>query len=246
MIRRAVITKRNGEPIYGRVYSKGEGTDSVSLPPSIQASILLLSSSKSTAHATPYILEQSDGIWAFSFFESFAVVLQSTPDENVEWLKRRVLSLGKYVAKNLSGIINSWPGEVSFVEGVSETIDEFVRAAFVVPTANAIEKIDAAINGVLSKYQVAYAGVFDAVGQMIVGNIPESHIEVIRSSILQNTVKSSIDLVPTTIEAKGYDVQAVRVRSLTTVVAPYIGGSKMAAVQAVDELAQTIERLVKK
>ncbi|MHA1771891.1 MAG: hypothetical protein ACTSYL_11710 [Candidatus Thorarchaeota archaeon] len=244
MIRRAFIIKRNGEPIYGRRYTGEKPEDDIILPPSIRACVILLDSSKSVAPASPYVLSQPDSIWVYCFFETFAVALEGTPDERVDWLKRRALSLGRHIVEQFSGTFSTWPGNPADIEGFNKAIDNYVLLDLAIQAEKILEKVEVNVDNILTKYPVAYAGVFDALGNMIGGNIPEDHIATIRTEILHDSVKSSIDLVPTTINVKGYDVHAIRVKTLTAVAAPYRQGSKLAAVQAVGDLAHLLEETI--
>ncbi len=244
MIKRAYVARHNGEPIFGRKYTSEEIEDDMQIPPSIRASIILLASARGTMLGSPYVIEQDDAIWVLCFFESFVVVLEADPNEKVDWLKRRALSLGRRILREFSFSVTAWPGEGSDIAGFADTIDLFARLNPAISVEKILKQVESTVNRVLVDYPVAYVGVFDAAGEMIGGNVPEDHIKIIRQEILGDSIRTSMDLVPTVVDVKGYEVHTIRVSMLTVVAAGYQEESKMAAVRAVGDLAQSIQNVL--
>ncbi|MHA1248175.1 MAG: hypothetical protein ACTSPE_12680 [Candidatus Thorarchaeota archaeon] len=243
-ILRVFIVRNDGKTIYGKCYEKDRTVASPAIPAHIRACLVLLSSSRSTQRGVPYVLEQDDILWVYCFFESFAVVVEATKDGPVEWLKRTVYSVGKDILRNFSGVISAWPGDISDVEGISDVIDGYARFGMRPLDESTVHGIESLIDDVLSRYEIAYAGVFGPLGEMIAGNVPHRHTEIISEEILRGAIRPSVDLVPTSVDIDGYRVRLLQARALTAVAAPYRHGSDIKAVQAVSELATEIERLL--
>ena len=243
-ILRAFIVRNDGKTTYGKCYEKDRTVAAPAIPAHIRACLVLLSSSRSTQRGVPYVLEQDDTLWVYCFFESFAVAVEATKDGQIEWLKRTVYSVGKDIVRNFSGVISAWPGDISDVEGIPDVIDSYTRFGMRPLDKNTTRKIELLIDDVLSRYEIAYAGVFGPLGEMIVGNVPHRHTETISEEILRGAIRPSVDLVPVSVDINGYRVRLLQVESLTAVAAPYRQGSEIKAVQAVGELAAGIERLL--
>ncbi|MCK4484774.1 MAG: hypothetical protein KAU89_08110, partial [Candidatus Thorarchaeota archaeon] len=152
------------------------------MPPHIRACVTLFGSRESTAHGRAYTLEQDDLVWVYLFFEMFAVVVLTTKGENIPRLQKRMLSLGKAFSKSYGYIIASWSGDMGDIEGVGALVERYMQLDLDLGT-DIQSKIESLVNTILENYDVAYAGVFDAGGDLLSGDIPDSHIQSIQDEI---------------------------------------------------------------
>ncbi len=210
-----------------------------SMPPHIRACVTLFGSRESTAHDRAYKLEQDDLIWVYVFFEMFAVVVSTTEDEDIPRLRKRMFSLGKAFAKSYGHIIASWSGDMGDIEGVDTLVERYMRLDLDLGS-DILSKIESLVNTILENYDVAYAGVFDAGGDLLSGDIPDSHIQSIQDEISVAGINSGVELMPHAVEIQGHSVQMLRVSSLSIAVAAYRDESRMAAAKAVSEIAQAL------
>ncbi|NOR39215.1 MAG: hypothetical protein GQ580_06485 [Candidatus Thorarchaeota archaeon] len=210
-----------------------------SMPPHIRACVTLFGSRESTAHDRAYTLEQDDLVWVYVFFEMFAVVVSTTPDEDIPPLRKRMFSLGKAFAKSYGHIIASWSGDMGDIEGVDTLVEQYMRLNLDLGS-DILSKIESLVNTILENYAVAYAGVFDAGGTLLSGDIPDSHIQRIQDEISVAGIDSGVELMPHALEIQGHSVQMLRVSSLSIAVAAYRDESRMAATKAVSEIAQAL------
>ncbi|MHA2378991.1 MAG: hypothetical protein ACXADS_06925 [Candidatus Thorarchaeota archaeon] len=240
MILRAYLIKNNGEPIYGRTY---EGAGSVSengLPDHVRACATLFHSSEGTASDRVYTLEQSGVLWSYLFFESFAVILMSAVDENLVALKKMMISMGRAIANEYGEIIKSWNGNIGEVEGIDSLVDQHVGIDLDIPSDEILDVIQRIIESTLESKELAYAGVLDARGEMLIGNVPENHLSSIQQEISTGIIQPSVDMVPSSIEVMGYSVQMLKVKSVTVAVAAQRDESQIVAARAVSEIADAL------
>lgn len=245
MILRAYILKSNGDPLYGSSFSKTDSDDIDAMPSHVRACVILLRSRDSTQLDQMYTLEQEDSMWVYLFSESIAVVLLTSLDEDTTHLQKRMLSLSRAFAENFGAIITSWSGSMASIEGLDDLVKRYVTFDLSLPSKRLMKKIGKLINIALQDKSVAYAGVFDAGGEMLHGNVPESHIEKIHTEIARGVIKPVVDIVPTALSIRGYDVQMFKVQSLTVAVAAYRDSSRLDAMKVAGEIAQSLEDAMK-
>jgi len=210
-----------------------------SMPHHIKACVTLFGSRESTAHDRAYTLEQDDLVWVYVFFEMFAVVVSTTKDEDIPPLRKRMFSLGKAFAKSYGHIVASWSGNMGDIEGVDMLVEQYMRLNLDLGS-DILSKIESLVNTILENYDIAYAGVFDAGGNLLSGDIPDSHIQSIQDEVSVAGIDSGVELMPHAIEIQGHSVQMLRVSSLSIAVAAYRDESRMAASKAVSEIAQAL------
>ena len=240
MILRVFLLRRDvGEHLYGISYEHDASEHITSMPHHIKACVTLFGSRDSTTHDRAYTLEQDDLVWVYVFFEMFAVVVSTTKDEDIPPLRKRMFSLGKAFAKSYGHIVASWSGNMGDIEGVDMLVEQYMRLNLDLGS-NILSKIESLVNTILENYDVAYAGVFDAGGNLLSGDIPDSHIQSIQDEISVAGIDSGVELMPHAIEIQGHSVQMLRVSSLSIAVAAYRDESRMAASKAVSEIAQAL------
>jgi hypothetical protein len=187
----------------------------------------------------PYTLDQNDYVWVYSFFDSFVIVLRTTSDEDLSSLARRMVALSRELASSFGSVLKIWSGNMGEIEGMDNLVDKYVKLDLD-SSEEMVPIIDSILNTAFTNHDLAYAGVIDASGMMVAGNIPENHLSLIQGELVREAVKPSTDIVPMAIEVIGYDVQILRVHSLTVVAAPHKDGSKVSAKTAASEIAQTL------
>jgi len=210
-----------------------------SMPPHIRTCVTLFGSRESTAHDRAYTLEQDDLIWVYVFFDMFAVVVSTTKDEDIPPLRKRMFSLGKAFSKSYGHIISSWSGDMGDIEGIDTLVEQYMQLNLDLGS-DILSKIESLVTNCLENNDVAYAGVFDAGGNLLSGDIPDSHIQRIQDEISVAGINSGVELMPHAIEIQGHSVQMLRVSSLSIAVAAYRDESRMAAAKAVSEIAQAL------
>jgi hypothetical protein len=210
-----------------------------SMPPHIRACVTLFGSRESTAHDRAYTLEQDNLVWVYVFFEMFAVVVSTTKGEAIPRLRKRMFSLGKAFANSYGHLIASWSGDMGDIEGVDTLVEQYMRLNLDLGS-DILSKIESLVTNILENYDVAYAGVFDAGGDLLSGDIPDSHIQSIQDEISVAGINSGVELMPHAVEIQGHSVQMLRVSSLSIAVAAYRNESRMAAAKAVSEIAQAL------
>jgi hypothetical protein len=169
----------------------------------------------------------------------FAVVVSTTEGEDIPRLRKRMFSLGKAFAKSYGHIIASWSGDMGDIEGIDTLVERYMRLNLDLGS-DILSKIESLVNTILENYDVAYAGVFDAGGNLLSGDIPDSHIQSIQDEISVAGIDSGVELMPHAVEIQGHSVQMLRVSSLSIAVAAYRDESRMAAAKAVSEIAQAL------
>ena len=128
---------------------------------------------------------------------------------------------------------------MSDIEGVGALVEQYMRLDLDLGT-DTLSKIETLVNTILENYDVAYAGVFDAGGDLLSGDIPDNHIQSIQAEISIAGINSGVEIMPRAIEIQGHSVQMLRVSSLSIAVAAYRDESRMAAAKAVSEIAQAL------
>ncbi len=240
VILRVFLLRRNvGEHLCGMSFEHDVSEQTTSMPPHIRACVTLFGSRESTAHSRAYTLQQDGLVWVYMFFEMFAVVVLTTEDEDIPRLRKRMLSLGKAFSNSFGHLIASWSGDMDDIEGVGALVERYMRLDLDLGN-DILSKIESLVNTILESYDVAYAGVFDAGGDLLSGDIPESHIPSIQDEIAVAGINSGVELMPHAVDIQGHSVQMLRVSSLSIAVAAYRDESRMAAAKAVSEIAQAL------
>jgi hypothetical protein len=242
MITRAFIVASTGEVVYSKSYTNDEVSKSETLPDFIDTIITLYRNSESTRMEHSYFHEREDHIWAFVFFNQFVVVLETSKDEHKTSTTRRIISMGKAIASNFGELRDMKLKSDSF----DEIADRYVKMDFTIITESLLAVMELLTYNALEKYNISYAGVFDAQGRQIKGNAPDNHARKIGSQISQGTLKSSVDIVPLTQLIDGHEVQLLKVHYLTVVAAPYRDSSRLPATRAVSEMADSLRDVITK
>lgn len=244
MILRAYIMKSpSGEPIYGRSYDNSDPIGENSLPVHVRACATLFHSSSGTSRDRVYTLEQAGALWSYVFFESFAVILFTTVDENEIGLKKMMMSLGRAISNQFGNLISSWSGNIGEFEGMDSLVDRYVNIDLEHPSDAILDKAEKLMNAVLEDHEIAYVGLLNARGELLRGNIPENHLSGIEAEMMANgEIRPVADMVPTGVDIMGYSVQLLKVRSLTVAVAAQRDESKLIAIKAVSEIADDLNR----
>ncbi|TFH09293.1 MAG: hypothetical protein E4H14_04680 [Candidatus Thorarchaeota archaeon] len=240
MIRDMYIVKSDGEPLYGRCFEEDAIVNLKALPLFVRNSVALFHSRSSTSSERVYILEHEESIWSYVFFHNFVLVCLSNKDESLIDLKNVVLAMGRSISQRFGEMIVTWSGSMSEIVDIDDLIDQYIFFNFEPPTKNLLKKIEKQIHLALLKPEIAFAGVFDAKGKMIEGNLPLTHLFRIEVEISQGVIKPVMDIVPTSVNSGDYKLQMLRVNSLTVVVASQANESTLRAVAVVAEIAHTL------
>lgn len=243
MILGAYVLRGTGERLYGVCYEDEMQITDKQLPPHVHACVTLFHSRESTVLGQLYTLEQNDFTWVYSFFESFAIVMRVTPDEELHSLSRRIVALGRELVHEFGHVMKIWSGNMGEIDGMDELVNKYIRLDLK-SFEELRPKIESTLEDAFTNHELAYAGVIDITGEMLGGNIPETHLTLIRGQIIREAVKLATDIVPTSLEVLGYDVQILRVHSLTVAVAAHKDGSKVGAKTAVSEIGQSLSDLI--
>ena len=244
MLSQLYIVKSDGDPLYGRSFKEGTIVDLKSVPLFVRNSVALFHSRSSTSTERVYTLEHEESIWSYVFFHSFALVAVSDNHENIADLKNVVQSMGRSIALRFGEMITSWSGSMSEIVDIDELIDQYIAVNLGPPSEKILKKIEKQINKALLKPEIAFAGVFDASGRMIEGNIPLTHLFRIEVEISQGSIKPVMDIVPTSVNSGDYKLQMLRVNSLTIVVASQANESSLRAIAVAGEIAHTLYDLM--
>lgn len=240
MIRNLYIVKSDGDPLYGKSFEEDSIVDLKALPLFVRNSVALFHSRSSTSSDRVYTLEHEDSIWAYVFFPSFILVSLSNKDEKLADLKNVMLSIGQSLDLKFGEMISSWSGSMSEIVDIDDLIDQYLSVNLGPPTKILMKKIAQLIHKALLKPEIAFAGIFDASGKMIEGNLPETHLFRIEVEISQGVIMPVMDIVPTSVNSGDYKLQMLRVNSLTVVVASQETESILRAVSVVGEIAHTL------
>jgi hypothetical protein len=244
MLSQLYIVKSDGEPLYGRSFQEGSIVDLNSVPLFVRNSVALFHSRSSISSERVYTLEHDESIWFYAFFRSFVLVAVSDKHENLVSLKNVIHSIGRSIAMKFGDIFVSWGGSLSEIIDINELIDLYITVNLEPPQGKILKKIEKQINKALSKPEIAFAGVFDASGKMIQGNLPATHLFRIEIEISQGTIKPVIDIVPTSVNSGDYKLQMLRVNSLTVVIASQVNESHLRAIAVAGEIAHTLYELM--
>jgi hypothetical protein len=244
MLRQLYLIKSDGDPLYGRSFEEDNAVDLKSIPLFVRNSVTLFHSRSSTSSERVYTLEHEDSIWSYVFFHSFALVTVSNKEDSLMDLKNVVQSLGRSLAQRFGEMISSWSGSMSEIVDIDTLIDQYISVNLGPPSKKILKKIEKLVNKALMKPEIAFAGVFDASGKMIEGNLPPTHLFRIEVEISQGIIKPVMDIVPTSVNSGDYKLQMLRVNSLTAVVASHENESTLRAVAVVGEIAHTLYELM--
>jgi len=245
MILQIHLVKPDGDPIYGRSYETSPPSKIQGVPGHVRACAVLYQSSSGTSRERVYTLEQENNLWAYVFFDSLTVIFLMPKYTDFSPMKKMMQSLGKEIASSYGDFVNAWSGNIGDFEGIAEVIDQYVLWDLAGPTKKEMTKIRKYVDSALEKYNVAYAGIVDATGQMVTGNIPENHLQNITKELSDDSIAPSREMVPTSITVHEHVVQLLRVRSLVVVAASYPTAGRFPALKAVDEIAHNLASLVK-
>jgi hypothetical protein len=206
--------------------------------------VALFHSRDSTSSERVYTLEYNDSLWAYSFFHSFVLLALTHADDALVPLKSMVLSLGRAVAHEYSGVIDSWTGSMAEIVDMNDLCDKYINLDIGPAKESLVKKINKVVYSALERPEIAFVGVFDSSGKMLSGNVPELHLFRIEVEITQGTIKPMMDIAPTTINSGDDKLQMLRVNSLTVVVAAQIGESPLHAIGVVGEIAHEVNELI--
>lgn len=240
MIRCIYMVKNDGDPLYGRSIEDDACIDLDSLPSLVRNLVAMMQSSSSTSSDRVYTLEMDDCVWAYSFFQSFALVSMASRDQSISQLKNIMLSLGCAIVHQYGEIIETWSGSMSDIVDVDTLIDNYVTLDLNRPSSKIMKLIERLVNKALKQPEIAFVGVFDSEGDLLRGNVPEVYLFRIQVEISQGVIKPVMDIAPSTISAGDHILQMLKVNSLTTVVASQPGESNLHAVSTVSEIAHTL------
>lgn len=240
MMRNLYIVKSDGDPLYCRSFEEDSIVDLKVIPLFVRNSVALFHSRSSTSTGRVYTLEHEDSVWAYVFFQSFILVSHSSATENRADLKNVILSIGRMLDQKFGEMIASWSGSMSEIVDIDALIDQYLSVNLEPPTKKLLNKIEQLVNKALLKPEIAFAGVFDASGKMIEGNLPETHLFRIEVEISQGVIMPVIDIVPSSVNSGDYKLQMLKVNSLTVVVASHESESTLRAVAVVSEIAQSL------
>jgi hypothetical protein len=246
MILSAYVIGSTGEIVYAKVYTNDASSNSVTLPDFAENIITLYRTSESTRLEHAYFHEREGQVWVFVFFEQFVIVLQTTEDENRTSTKRRIVSMGRTIASVSGGLERTWIDDSDLTQDFDAIVDRYVTLDFTTITDSLLAVVELAIYSALEKYNIAYAGVFNAQGQQIKGNVPVNHAREIGLQVHQGTLKPAVDIVPSTVLIEGHEVQLLKVQYLTVVAAPYRNSSRLPATKAVGEMAESLRDAISK
>ena len=245
MIHRAYIMKSDGEQLLARTYDNHEKASKAEpMPPHVRSCVLLFNSRNSTNLENVYSLEQGDKVWNYVFYENFAVVILATKDEVQYELGKRMLTIGRSIARTFGHVIEFWNGDMSDIEGIEHQVDRFVLMDMDSSDTISKDQLEALVTSILEEHQVSYVGVFDEQGEMLCGNVPEIHISYIRDEISRGLVSTSVGLVPTEIKIRDHRVHVLSVQSLTVAVGTNQTDSKVQAIGATSEIAKSLDDLL--
>jgi hypothetical protein len=238
MIQCAYVIGSTGEVVFTKSYHNEEGSTFTELPDFADTIITLYQNSESTRKEHVYFHERENQIWAFVFFDQFVIVLETSSDEDKTSTTRRIISMGRTLASKHTGLESTESTETTI--DFAAIVDRYIELEFAAISEALLAVMELITYTALEKYNIAYAGIFNAQGQQIKGNIPENHARKIGVQVSQGTIKPSVDVVPWTAQIDGYEAQLLTVQYLTVVAAPYRDSSKLPATRAVGEMAESL------
>ncbi len=243
MILRAYIMKSDGESLLARNYEEGVDTADP-MPSHIRSCVQLFQSRDSTSIEQAYTLEQGESIWIYVFYENFAVIVLGTKDEPLPEISKRMLTIGRTIARSYGQVIEFWNGDMSDIQGIEDQVDRFITMNMDSPEEMTEESLEALVTKKLEEHQVSYIGIFDAQGEILGGNVPDSHVSYIQEEIGRGLVTSSVGLVPTEMKIRQHRVQIISVHTLTVAVGQYRADSRVRAIGATSDIAKSLDDLL--
>ncbi|TXT56105.1 MAG: hypothetical protein BAJATHORv1_30491 [Candidatus Thorarchaeota archaeon] len=240
MISEIYVLKDGSERIYSRRIEGGAPVEDIKVPGNVNACSTLFRSRTSTILEHPYTLEQNGTVYIFVFFDSFSVVLTTKKEDDLDNARKKAISLGSAIAKGFGELIRVWTGDIGEIDEIDVLVRRYLRFDLTGPDPSTIDVISELVDTVLENHRVAYVGVFDSQGTMVCGNVPQSHMDKITREIVKGTIKPSTDIVPTVVKVRGYQVQLLKVRSMTIAVSGYKESGRLDAVKAIGEIAHSL------
>lgn len=245
MIRCVYMVKNGGDPLYGRSFEEGACIDLASLPSYVRNSVAMMQSSSSTSSERVYTLELEDCVWSYSFFPSFALVSMASKEQSLTQLKNLMQSLGRAIAHEYGTLIDSWSGSMSEIADINALIDNYLSVSLELPSTKILKLIERLVNKALKQPEIAFAGVFDAEGNLLKGNVPEVYMFRIQVEISQGVITPVMDIAPSAVTSGDHLLQMLKVYSLTVVVASQPTESNLHAVSTVSEIANSLHEKMK-
>jgi hypothetical protein len=239
------MVKKGGDPLYGRSFEEGAYIDLTSLPSFVRNSVVMMQSSSSTTSDRVYTLELEDCVWSYSFFPSFALVSMTSRDQSLTQLKNLMQSLGRAIAHEFEDLIESWSGSMSDIADINALIDNYLSVSLDTPSTKILKLIERLVDKALKKPEIAFAGVFDAEGNLLKGNVPEVYMFRIQVEISQGVITPVMDIAPSSVNSGDHILQMLKVHSLTAVVASQPTESNLHAVSTVSDIANSLHEKMK-
>ena len=134
---------------------------------------------------------------------------------------------------------------MSDIADINALIDNYLSVSLDLPSTKILKLIERLVNKELKKPEIAFAGVFDAEGNLLKGNVPEVYIFRIQVEISQGVITPVIDIAPSAVNSGDHVIQMLKVHSLTVVVASQPTESNLRAVSAVSEIANSLHEKMK-
>ncbi len=240
MIRCVYMVRKGGDPLYGRSFEDGVCLDLNSLPSFVRNSVVMMQSSSSTSSDRVYTLELDDCVWSYSFFPSFALVSMASSEQSLTQLKNLMQSLGRAIAHEFGGLIDSWSGSMSDIADINALIDNYLSVSLDSPSAKILKNIERHVTKALKQPEIAFVGVFDSEGNLLKGNVPDAYLFRIQVEISQGVISPVMDIAPTAVNSGDYVLQMLKVHSLTVVVASQLSESNLHAVSTVSDIAHSL------
>jgi hypothetical protein len=238
------IVTSDGDPLYCRSYDNSYRGESKTLPTFVRNSVVLFHSSSSTSSERVYTLEHDESLWAYAFFQSFALVAWSQNGEHINPMKNMLLALGRSLTNQYGDMIRSWSGSMSEIRDLDAIIDQYFALDLSSPGQSLLDSIDGLIDSVMERPEISFVGVFDSSGKMLRGNVPEVHLFRLEVEISQGSIKPVMDIVPTSMNSGDHTVQMFRVNSLTIAVSADPAESTLHAISVAAEFAHSLNELL--
>ncbi len=245
MILSAFIIRPDGATMLARSYRpNGAACSSDPLPPLVKATVTLFHSRSSTRLEKAYTLMQGDLQWVYMFFKRFAIVFLTRGDGAVPVIAKKMLAIGKELARDYGHILPSWDGDLSALTDVARMVDSIVMMDTDWVTDDVVRAAEEVVDHALEYGEVSYVGVFDMHGRMLQGNVPESHLLRIRAAIDQLVPSGATGVVPVELGIGEFRAYLLRVRWLTVVIATHRSARRVRVMSVAGELAQMLDRAV--
>ena len=246
MILSSYIIGSAGDFLHSKSYQTEVSSSPAQLPDYAERIVTLYRTTESTRLEHAYFHEQNGKVWVYVFFDQFVIILQTTEDEDRTSITRRIISMGRAIARIYSQIDSTSSKETTTNSDFDAIVNRYVTLDFSAMTDSLLAVIELLIYSALEKFNIAYAGVFDVQGRQIKGNVPERHVRIIGTQLSEGTLKSSVDIVPSTLLVDGHEAQLLKVKYLTAVAAPYRDSSRLPATRAVGEMAESLRDAITK